>query len=428
MDDYNCDTMIKIEEENEDIKYQFPVVLVKETKPKDLEKSNKSCSTTNNIPQKNIDGDAYNVPEKKIKVEIIDETDDYHGSVNRIDEDMKENFTEALVVKTSPTCFEESYNSGETVQNDGISYNVGEMCNESIVKVEVDLVDGKYYESLIEIEENVNLDVQTTNNDLDEVLSFVCHICNKAFATKMKMSEHISHSHSAHLTTQKSNRKQDVEKNFIINHTAHEVTNGYTGNIRPPYKCEVCSEDFLDKSTFTLHERVHSGEKHYKCPVCLKLFTRKYFFERHNREHTGVKPYKCYVCSESFSQKYLFERHNRVHADEKPYKCNVCLKSFSKKPSLTLHERVHTGEKPYNCSVCLRTFAYKGYLTVHSRVHTGEKPYKCHVCSKSFSQKPNLTIHQRVHTGEKPYRCDVCLRSFSVISNLKRHKCPQKQS
>ncbi|XP_050440561.1 zinc finger protein 761-like isoform X2 [Adelges cooleyi] len=473
MGDYNCGTLIKIEEDNKDTKKHFTEALVKESKPSNIEKTYKSCFTThndkktinedsyklnetgdvprikieegetddyycksiiekeeNNEQQKTIDGNSFT--EEKIKVEIKEETDDYNSCpMNRIDEeneDTKENIIEALMMKPSLTCFEKSYNSCGTVQNyryktfDGISYYVGETCNETIVKEETDLGVGNYFESVIKIKKKSLSDVQTTKNDLEEIQSFVCDMCKKSFETKRRVAWHISHSHSAHSTTQQSSGKQDVENNITVNHTTVGVTDGYTGNIGRPYKCGVCLKSFTAKSSLTVHKRVHTGEKPYKCNVCLISFSIKSCLTVHKLVHTGEKPYKCVVCSKSFSLKPYLTKHERVHTGEKPYKCNVCLKSFSDTSTLTVHKRAHTGEKPYKCVVCSKSFSDKSTLAKHKRLHTDEKPYNCDVCSKSFNQKVHFEQHKRVHTGEKPYKCNVCLMKFSVKSSLSLHK------
>ncbi|XP_050440426.1 zinc finger protein ZFP2-like isoform X2 [Adelges cooleyi] len=378
------------------------------------------------------DEKGFKVTDEKVKIEIKDETDISNCPVGKInednEEDIKEHFQEALVIKTSPTCFEKSYNVCETAQNnfyktsDEISYSVRETCSESIVKVEMDLVDGHYYESLIEIDNNFQLDEQTTSYDLDEVQPFVCDICKMTFATKRRVARHIYQSHSTHPTTQKSTGKQVVQNNFIVNHTTNNVTKGCTENISRRYNCDVCRKDFSYKSTLANHRRMHTGEKPYKCSVCSKSFARKSYLKNHLIIHTDEKPYKCVVCSKSFYRKSNLTSHEGVHIANKPYKCGICSKSFSQKVGLKEHIPVHTGEKPFKCVVCSKSFSRKGPFKLHERVHTGEKPYSCDVCLKSFSNKSDCTKHKRLHTNERPYKCVVCSKSFALNLYLKLHK------
>ncbi|XP_050425851.1 zinc finger protein 501-like [Adelges cooleyi] len=341
-------------------------------------------------------------------------------------EDTEEQYTNASVKKTKPNYIDESNNSYPTIHHSpkplyGDAYNVSETCNETVVQVEVDIVNGYTFESVIEYQKNGPLDVRTKKYGLDELQQFVCEICSKVFTTKTKVAKHITRLHST--ITQKKTANKVVKSNYV-SFSRKQLVAQHKRRVHAgekPFECFVCLKSFAVKSCLTKHQRVHTGEKPYKCDVCLKSFSVICNLIAHKRVHTGKKPYKCNVCSKSFSAKSGLTQHKRVHAGEKPYSCDVCSMTFSGKSSLTLHKRVHTGEKPYTCDVCLMTFFANSSLKQHERVHTGEKPFKCAVCFKSFSLKITLTEHQRVHTGEKPYSCDVCLKLFSYKSGLWKH-------
>lgn len=44
------------------------------------------------------------------------------------------------------------------------------------------------------------------------------------------------------------------------------------------------------------------------------------------RAHTGEKPYKCNICSKAYAQKSSIYAHRRTHTNQLPYKCDICLK------------------------------------------------------------------------------------------------------
>ncbi|XP_050439822.1 zinc finger protein 28 homolog isoform X5 [Adelges cooleyi] len=328
MDDYNG-TMINIEED-EDVKQYFNEVLVKIPELNHINDTRNNSPTNHNGYQKTIDEYAYKLNEAGgIKIEV-GETGDYHYKsifelekenkqgqeqqntidaneyeyseskikievetydnydtvfkIDKVDEGNNE-ITETVTKETKSTNIEKSNNSCVTAQNellksfDGNIYNNREVCNTTLVKVEVDLVDGHYYESLIEVEENGLLDLQTT-------------------------AQRIPLSHSAYSSTQERSTKQV----FNINILAHSG--------EKPYKCEVCSKPFSKKSGLRDHERVHTREKPYKCAICLKSFSRKSYLSIHGRVHAGEKPYKCAVCFKSFTDKSYLTKHNkRVHSD-----------------------------------------------------------------------------------------------------------------
>ncbi|XP_050439975.1 zinc finger protein 501-like [Adelges cooleyi] len=362
---------------------------------------------------------------------------DYYTTTIKLEEDSSsiEELTNVSDKRTNLNNTKKSYKCSpmttiepqKTISED--AYNVGETCNGTIVKVEVDFENGHCFESVIEFEKYNVCDVQSTSHDLEELRTFVCDVCSMSFATKRRVARHITQSHSV----QNLNGKRVIQNKFSHNDTSYKATKKIDGcnfesrigtlyKRKKPFKCTVCLKSFALNSNLTKHQLVHTGEKPFRCTVCLTSFSQKSSLTKHQLVHTGEKPYRCTVCLMSFSEKCNLTKHERVHTGEKPYKCTVCLKSFVTKSQLAAHQRVHTGEKPYRCTVCLMSFSVKCNLTNHERVHTGEKPFRCTVCLTSFSQKSNLTKHQLVHTGEKPYRCTVCLMSFSVKGSLTKHE------
>ncbi|XP_050439799.1 zinc finger protein 570-like isoform X2 [Adelges cooleyi] len=386
-DDYYYKSIFEVEEENERGKEQ----------------------------QNTIDANGYNVSDSKIKVE--DKTDGYyHGIENKIykyDDDIKQELTETSIEETKSINIEKTYNSYVTAQNDlqktfdGNIYNYRKVSNTTIVQVEADLLNGHYFESVIEVEKNGLLDVQPTKNGLDKIQQFACDLCKMYFNTKRRVTQHIIRLHSAHASTQKNTATQVIKNRLTVNDSSYEenkqtngcqveswIEKGVNNQIAPKndkkdikdrriFHCDFCQTSYRTKKQITLH----IVKSH-------KSSNNKYFTRKNNIIHS--KKY-----TRAFTKNII--RH---------YKCNVCFKDFSIKSLLTKHERVHTGEKPYKCAVCSKSFSQKCHLKQHKRVHTGEKPYKCTFCSKSYSQKTNLTAHERVHSGEKPYECALCSKAF----------------
>ncbi|XP_077321642.1 uncharacterized protein LOC143955475 [Lithobates pipiens] len=170
-----------------------------------------------------------------------------------------------------------------------------------------------------------------------------------------------------------------------------------------PYPCLDCGKCFSDKSSFSRHQRLHTGGKTYPCPECGKCFIHKSDLVIHQRSHTGEKPYSCPECGKCFSQKSVLNRHQRIHTGERRYSCLECGKSFSWKSNLIEHQICHTREKLFPCSECGKCFSRKSALVRHRKSHTEEMIYSCPECGKRFSQKSHLYRHLRSHTTIEVY-------------------------
>jgi uncharacterized Zn-finger protein len=173
-----------------------------------------------------------------------------------------------------------------------------------ISNTDQDLPDFKH-----EIEGNPNTDNEK-NEKLFSSSKLVCSLCNKLFATKVILKQHIIFIH----------KKQ---KNF---------------------SCEICTKKFSTKYKLTLHTRdVHEKSGDFVCNFCTKRFFRKCDQILHERIHTGEKPFQCDGCEKAFHRKELLKRHSESIHSEIKFPCGLCQYESKDKSNIKRHiQRVHT--------------------------------------------------------------------------------------
>ncbi|KAM9365668.1 uncharacterized protein KZ484_011774 [Pholidichthys leucotaenia] len=243
---------------------------------------------------------------------------------------------------------------------------------------------------------------------------------SKPEETKPKKRLHRNRSHSNNVDSSPVSENQfdtdtsEESVNFSVNEEVSENMSKMTKHkihSVDEIACDICGKSYSSKQSFSIHKRVHTGEKPFPCNICEKQFTDPSNLKRHVRTHTGEKPYSCRTCGKSFNRSGHLTAHMRTHTGEKPYSCRICGKYFGHCHSLAYHMRVHTGEKPYSCRTCGKSFSQSGNLTTHMRTHTDEKAYSCRSCGRSFSANHHLTRHMRIHSDEEPH-------SSAMILNL----------
>ncbi|KAK5854474.1 hypothetical protein PBY51_004665 [Eleginops maclovinus] len=88
------------------------------------------------------------------------------------------------------------------------------------------------------------------------------------------------------------------------------------------YICTICGRAFAQRGHWTKHVQVHRKaesklDKSYTCDICGKKLTRFDGYQKHLRIHTGEKPYCCNECGRRFSDNSNYKRHIRTHVGQK---------------------------------------------------------------------------------------------------------------
>lgn len=105
-----------------------------------------------------------------------------------------------------------------------------------------------------------------------------------------------------------------------------------------PFKCTKCDKGFALKCNLTNHLKfTHSDKKNFKCDKCDRRFCRPNSLKQHLLSHSKLRPFKCSLCSKSFVEHRMFLRHMKIHTDEKEYDCPMCITKCGRKDNFMRH-------------------------------------------------------------------------------------------
>lgn len=203
----------------------------------------------------------------------------------------------------------------------------------------------------------------------------ICTVCNKLFRTNYKLRVHME-THAEN-TAKFVCDFENCNKTFKSKIGLKEHAAKHTGTFN--YTCETCQKQFLLKSYFSAHQRIHStNHKTFSCSLCPKTFKSKQNLIDHENSHLGIKYFKCDVCSKSFTTKTHLDHHLKTHNQVDQFLCSICNKFLKSKVYLKTHIKTHFEElKNYTCGYCGKKFIQMSDLKIHSRTHTKEKSFVC---------------------------------------------------
>ena len=200
-------------------------------------------------------------------------------------------------------------------------------------------------------------------------------------------------------------------------------------SVHERFKCPICDRNFASKqyvvqhiikshsedSTQIFYTKYETDKKSYKCPNCENVFATEFELVEHLQKFCQnlIKKFKCYLCDQTcVSKKRLKDHFDINHQGHKPYQCSMCKMTFPKTCLLEQHiQEFHEKRRPFDCEVCQKKFFRKKHLLVHNtstyhkkRVAWSEKENKENLAPK------NLTKNSPKKSSSKPSLTEVFIK------------------
>ncbi|XP_055838416.1 transcription factor grauzone [Episyrphus balteatus] len=296
-------------------------------------------------------------------------------------------------------------------------------------------IRAKEYDDLIA--KNMKLACELCNIDLVDFTALRQHFwnahgqkgyvicCNKKLFKRVLLVDHINkHLDPEYFKCQDCNKvfadKQCLKNHMLIIHQSDE---------EKPFQCEFCAKRFIKQYLLEQHQVMHVPieERKFPCDYCPKVFASENTLNTHRKNsHLHENGRMCHICAKVIRGRALFERHQLEHNGVKQpeIQCEKCGSWLKNKHSLQKHMRRHNEEgKKYTCNICNKVAPNQSALRSHIRyVHSSERSYACSVCDKSFKKPLNLKEHMTTHTGEVLYSCPHCPKTFNSNANMHSHR------
>ena len=118
-----------------------------------------------------------------------------------------------------------------------------------------------------------------------------------------KRTRETFYQYPCHLCLRKFHSKNRLDNHLLIH--------------KKVFKCEDCGKEYRGPRELSGHKRKHQQAIN-TCTICGKVFSSVSNFYQHILTHAGIRPYKCDICDEDFTQRSSLLRHRKNHPGPLP--------------------------------------------------------------------------------------------------------------